>query len=259
ANQLALVLSREKTFREFENAYRDTLHTTVDALELSRPELRGHHRRVADLACGIADSIGLRPESIRALEDAARVHDVGLLGGPDAMVNAALEFQHPELGAAMLSALPNGDTLARIVMEHHETFDGFGFPKNLSGDQISQEGAILGLAEFVVERTSANPVGGAESFQTAAQRLQEESGQRFSATLARSAHQHLLKIAEAPFLPGDCARIKGRPADACNGCPAASAKVPCWELEASGRRCGRHGDKDCEGCVVYQTWGRPKE
>ena len=108
------------------------------------------------------------------------------LGGADAVLSTALEFQHPELGAVMVSPLPGGDAIGKIIRQHHESFDGFGFPDALAGDAIEIESAILALAEFTVERTTASAIAEAESLAETAARLTSESGRRFPPHVAEA-------------------------------------------------------------------------
>lgn len=255
AEQLRLVLSREEKFEAFSIAYRETLLTTVAAIELSRPELRGHHDRVTSLACALGEGMGFSDQSIEDLRRAGEVHDVGLLGGADAWVNTGLEFQHPELGAAMLLPLPGGERVGRIVQQHHESYDGYGFPNGLVGEEISPEGAVLGFAEFVIERTTASAVAGAESLHDAARRVGQEAGHRFSPEVAERGTALLGQHAAQAFSGGACVQRKSCPQDLCAQCEASSSLRPCWEIPAERRLCSRHGDLTCDGCFVWKTWG----
>lgn len=255
ADQLGLVLQRESDFDRFATAYLETLRTTVAAIELSRPELRGHHARVTALADALAAEWGLDDEDRERIRVAASCHDVGLLGHADQGITAALEFQHPEVGQAMVSPLPDGPAIGRIIRQHHEAFDGFGFPDALSGDELSPAGQILALAEYVVERTTRSAIAAAESLPETAERIEAESGRRFGPPAAARARAHLRVLTETPMTGGGCVAAKGCPDDLNGRCPAARAETPCWTIPAAQRLCGRHGDGDCAGCYVYRTWG----
>jgi HD-GYP domain-containing protein (c-di-GMP phosphodiesterase class II) len=117
--------------------------------------LRGHTDRVADLATRLAVALGLAPGDLRGVMVAAQLHDVGKLLVPAAILDkpGALderEWQavrrHPEEGAAIV-----GRTFGRVaaagVGEHHERWDGSGYPGGKRGEATSLVGRVVAVAD----------------------------------------------------------------------------------------------------------------
>jgi len=115
-----------------------------------------HHARVAKAATRIATGLGLPPERIALITQAALIHDVGLIAATGDGVIAA-EFAHPPVGADMAALVPGAAELAPIIRAHHEWWDGFGFPNGLLGEAIPLEARVLATAEFYVETLQGDP------------------------------------------------------------------------------------------------------
>ena len=108
---------------------------------------------VADRLCG---ELGVSVDERRRCLAAARLRDVGKIGvppgilGKPAPLTAAerrIQEDHVRVGAELLAALPETRELAPIVAEHHERFDGLGFPAGIAGSAITIEARIIAVAE----------------------------------------------------------------------------------------------------------------
>ncbi|HEY9094175.1 MAG TPA: HD domain-containing phosphohydrolase [Hydrogenophaga sp.] len=150
-------------------AYQDLNHTFVLAVNVfsSLLEMRGghpgHSRRVADLSRETAMRLGLPEREVQEVYLAALVHDIGSIGYPDAMLNkpvaaySADEVQryrrHAMEGETALMALHQLQGVAKIVRQHHERFDGKGFPDGLAGEEIVLGARIVAAASDLDEMT----------------------------------------------------------------------------------------------------------
>jgi HD-GYP domain-containing protein (c-di-GMP phosphodiesterase class II) len=122
---------------------------------------------VAILAIKIGQGIGYGPEDLRRLALAACLHDVGMVGVPQALLEKrgafspderALLHQHPESGCRMLQALgPEYRWLATVVLQEQERDDGSGYPLGLKGDQIHEYAKVIGLADAYESLTHKRP------------------------------------------------------------------------------------------------------
>ena len=144
-----------------------TLAHSIDAKEHPTEE---HSERVAGLVRRLAEAAGWSTVRIAQLVEAARIHDVGKIGVPDAVLlkPASLtpeEFKlikpHAALGAQMArEAL--GEEQAMWIEQHHERFDGTGYPNGLSGAQISEGAGLLSLADSWAVMTSVRSYSAAK-------------------------------------------------------------------------------------------------
>lgn len=193
AEQIALVVGRERQLASFAEAYEDTLLTLCQGLDLARG-CPGHHQRVAKLAAGIAARLGAPSEEQRLVARAARVHDVGLLPSSRTPDDVLVEFQHPVMGATLVEPLRQGARLAVIIRQHHETWDGFGFPDTVEGAALDPMGQVLAISEWIVERSTGNAIAPGVPAEALARELEHrEAGKRFETRLAAAAIEVLLR------------------------------------------------------------------
>jgi response regulator RpfG family c-di-GMP phosphodiesterase len=169
-------------------AYLQTVTSLSAAIEAKDPYTRGHSERVFYYCSLMADALGLPPSSRTELRFASVLHDVGKIGIPDSILTkpgtlTADEFDvistHPLLTDDILQHLPFLASVRRIISEHHERFDGAGYPNRLKGEQISTEGRILGVADAYDAMRSDRPYRQALSQQYAMSELSKGSGSQF--------------------------------------------------------------------------------
>ena len=135
----------------------------VIAMEAKNPYMRGRSIRIGELAASIADEMALDVDTVEAVRLAARLMDVGKIGIREEILNkpGALtpeEFshvkQHVEIGLNILAPMKHLGTVLDYVRDHHEHFDGTGYPRQLADNQISVGGRILAAADAYDALTS---------------------------------------------------------------------------------------------------------
>ncbi len=206
AMEIASILHQGIAFRENVKSFSTSiLQSLSSALELRFPFLSGHSTRVRDMALRVGERLGLAPEALAALETAAALHDIGIIGIPGTILfkNRKLTDQeleiarkHPLLGSKLLEGVPGMDETRRIILEHQEFFDGSGYPYGLRGDQISLGARILSVAEFYDSITSERPHRGKLRPQEALQLIKNGANTIFDPGVAHA-------FVEDPPLPGD--------------------------------------------------------
>lgn len=139
------------------------VETLIIAMEAKDVYLRGHSQRVADLAAEIAVEMGQQPEIVERVRLAGRLHDVGKIGIREEVLNkpAALttaEFEHVKehvrIGIEILAPLQQLDHVLEFIHDHHEHWDGSGYPRGIEGEGISLGGRILAGADAYDALTS---------------------------------------------------------------------------------------------------------
>lgn len=126
----------------------------------------GHQNRTTEIASAIAFEMGLSKQVIDAIRMAGVIHDLGKISVPAEILSKpgklndsefSLIKQHPQTGFEILEGIDFKWAVADIVLQHHERFDGSGYPHNLRGDQIMLEARILGVADVIEAMASHRP------------------------------------------------------------------------------------------------------
>ena len=154
-------LEREKAaLREMTVSIAETL---INAMEAKDLYLRGHSQRVAELATAIAAELKLGREMEEHVHLAGRLHDVGKIGIREEVLNkpgplTAEEFEHVKnhvrIGMEILAPLGHLGISLRYINDHHEHWNGQGYPRGLSGEDISLGGRLLTAADAFDALTS---------------------------------------------------------------------------------------------------------
>jgi putative two-component system response regulator len=171
---------------------RQMLNATISVItlmaEIRDPYTAGHQQRVASLAGAIARRMVLPPETIRAIELAGIMHDIGKIRIPIAVINRPgdlLETErellkiHPKIGYELLKTIPFPMPVADIVLQHHERVDGSGYPLGLTGTQIMLEARILAVADVTEAQSSFRPYRPALGLEAALAEIEENSGKLY--------------------------------------------------------------------------------
>ena len=136
----------------------------VTAMEAKDVSFRGASARIADLAASVASELHLDEDTIEDVRLAGRLHDVGKIGVSDVLLSKpsaltpeeyAQVKEHVRIGLEILAPLRHLGNVLRYVADHHERWDGKGYPKGLAGEEISIGGRILAAADAYEAVTSA--------------------------------------------------------------------------------------------------------
>lgn len=167
ASEIAKILAQGMAFRENVRSFSLSILSSLSgALELRFPFLSGHAVRVRDLSVRVGQRMGLGNGDLDALRHAAELHDVGIVGIPGDILaktgnlsdeEMELVRKHPFLGSKMLEDVPGMDAARRTILEHHENFDGTGYPYGLRGEDISMTARILSVSEVFDSLVSQRP------------------------------------------------------------------------------------------------------
>jgi HD-GYP domain-containing protein (c-di-GMP phosphodiesterase class II) len=166
---LTRAMNQERRRMALGRSYLAGLAGLADLLDASDPLNLHHSRQVADVVRTVGRELGLQAPEVEALGIAGRLHDIGMVAidlnlplteGPLSEASRDLIRSHPDIGANLIQGLPAdvvSPLVARAVREHHERWDGLGYPQGLQAAEISVPGQILALAEQFIARVSARP------------------------------------------------------------------------------------------------------
>ena len=159
------ITERKRAEEELRQGFKK-LQRTVDGMitalavvtEKRDPYIAGHQQRVTQLACAMAEEMGLPEEQIKGIRVAGTIHDLGKIDLPGEILRKPsplndLEFglvkTHPQVGCDLLKRAEFPWPVAQILLQHHERLDGSGYPKGLAGRNILLEARLLGVADVV--------------------------------------------------------------------------------------------------------------
>lgn len=156
----------KKNFDTLQLTLQSMINAMSEIVESRDPYTAGHQKRVAEIACSIAEEMNLSFHMINGIRMAAMIHDIGKMYIPAEILSkpgvlSDLEFNmmksHPEVGYNILKNIEFNHPIAETVYQHHERIDGSGYPRGLSGDEILLEAKIIAVADVVEAMGSHRP------------------------------------------------------------------------------------------------------
>lgn len=187
---------QEERVKEYLHRLERSIMSTVQAIshmvDLRDPYTSGHERRVGELAAAIGTELGMNEHQVTGLRVSGGVHDVGKIAVPAEILSkptrlSAAEFAivktHAQQGYEILKDIDFPWPVAETVWQHHERLDGSGYPRGLSGDQISLEARIMAVADVVESMSTHRPYRPALGVEAAFAELNAKSGTLYDPTV----------------------------------------------------------------------------
>lgn len=187
-------LQLQEALSQVEQTYADTIDALGAALDLRDQQTAGHSRRVTLYAIKMLEAMNGSPQQLRSLAIGASLHDIGKLGIPDAVLlkpgpltatERKIMQRHVEIGYDLVERIPFLADAAQIVLMHHERCDGSGYPRGLSGPDISVGARVFAVADSVDAITSDRPYRSGQSFELARAEIERHSGTLFDPEVTR--------------------------------------------------------------------------
>lgn len=214
AAQASIAIRNAKLYEDLQTTYIDTIHALVSAVEARDSYIRGHSERVTRYSVALASSMNLPPERIKLLERAAILHDIGKIGIDLTLLHKLGKLtddevetlhQHPLIGMKILEPISFLQEVRHCIGQHHERFDGKGYPFGIPGSEQMLEARILAIADAYDAMTTNRPYRLALSSGSALKELVAHAGTQFDAELVErfvelASHQKLDDIV-AGFQP----------------------------------------------------------
>jgi len=181
----------EEQARSLEQALSDVrgaVHSLVAAVEAWDGEVSQHNARVQDYAIRLGQTMGLSPSELHDLSWGALFHDVGKIAVPLEIIAkpgrlTAEEWEkmkvHPIKGYRIISSIPSLQEAAKIVLYHHERYDGHGYMSGRKGDEIPLGARIFSVVDTFDAMTSNRPYRNAASIEVAMEEIRACAGSQF--------------------------------------------------------------------------------
>lgn len=183
----------ESRRRQTERISLQTIKTISVTVETKNVYTNGHSQRVADYSALIAGALGWDDKRINNLRNAAYMHDVGMIGIPDSIVNKptrlteeeyAIIQRHTLIGVDILKDITLIEHVAEVAHYHHERYDGTGYPEGLSGEEIPIEARIVAVADSYDAMNSKRIYRNALEKEKIIEELESCSGTQFDPVIA---------------------------------------------------------------------------
>jgi len=198
----------QRTNLELILAYDATIEGWSHAMDLRDKETEGHTLRVTDLAERLARLLGLPDEDIIHIHRGGLLHDIGKMGVPDQILlkpgpltdeEWILMRRHPQFAFEMLSPIQYLRPAIDIPYCHHEKWDGTGYPRGLSGEQIPLPARLFAVVDVWDALTSDRPYRPAWTHEKALEHIREQSGKHFDPAVVSAFLQMQATLNRAPL------------------------------------------------------------
>jgi len=209
--QGALALHKVLRFDEqMVNSFKATIEGLVLALEAKDICTHGHSLNVARLSWAVARDIGLSQDEADTVYHAGLLHDIGKIAMHDDILdnlgNLSLkEFEqikkHPVIGARILKPLTFLDNVSKLILHHHERYDGSGYPDGLAGEDIPLGARIIAVCDSFDAMVSDRPNSENFTVAKAVKELESRAGSFFDPEIVRAFAETIEKEPDAvtPF------------------------------------------------------------
>ncbi|MDQ6653404.1 MAG: response regulator [Acidobacteriota bacterium] len=188
----------DQALNSLEDAYRSTLRALTAALETRDLETHGHSERVVTYSLRLGTEYGLDSGRIKALEFGSLLHDIGKIGVPDSILRKPAKLtdeewvlmrEHPLHGQQILRGIEFLQGAALVVAQHHEKWDGSGYPHGLHGEDIDLCARIFSVADAFDAMTSNRVYRKGKPYQDAAKELDDWAGKQFDPKVVEAFHR----------------------------------------------------------------------
>jgi PAS domain S-box-containing protein/putative nucleotidyltransferase with HDIG domain len=191
----ALLAKLSQTNDELVSAYDQTLAGWAHALDLRNHETKGHSERVVDLAIRLGKLMGLEEQELVHLRRGALLHDIGKMAVPDNILNKpgpltdeewVIMRKHPEFARQMLEPIQYLQKTMEIPYNHHERWDGSGYPRGLSAEDIPLPARIFAVVDVWDALGSDRPYRSAWNPDRIVEYIREQGGHEFDPYIVES-------------------------------------------------------------------------
>jgi len=206
ADQVAVALANARLIEELSQLHWGTLTALARAIDAKSPWTTGHSERVTNMTIKIGRAMGLPVQELQTLQRGGLLHDIGKIGTPGAVLDnpgqlSAQERKqmeaHVRIGARILEPIPGFAECIPIVLQHHEWFDGSGYPDALRGKAISLHARILAVADCYDAMVSDRPYRAGLDPARVVDMIKENAGKQFDPRVVEAFLEVIARESEA--------------------------------------------------------------
>ena len=156
ANSSASAIANNKLYNDLQQSYMQAIRALANSIEARDAYTAGHTDRVSRMAMQVAQKMGWDERRLHDLQMGCMLHDIGKIGVPDAVLNKQGRLtdmerekmlNHPIVGLKIVHGIDLLKPAIPYIGSHHERYDGLGYPRGLSGEEIPIEGRLLAVVD----------------------------------------------------------------------------------------------------------------
>jgi putative nucleotidyltransferase with HDIG domain len=191
----SLSLENAYLFEDLKKSYFDTIRAVANSVEARDAYTRGHSTRVAEISKIIAAEMGWGRRDLEMIDWGGVLHDLGKVGISDSILNKpgkltdeefAIMKSHPSIGAQIIGGIAFLEPLMPYIAQHHERYDGRGYPAGFKGEEIAIQGRLLAIADTYDAMTSDRPYRKGLAAHIAYDEILKCTGSQFDPVLVRA-------------------------------------------------------------------------
>ncbi|MCY6355173.1 diguanylate cyclase [Clostridium sp. ZS2-4] len=176
------------------SAYFSTVYALAATIDAKDHYTYGHSENVSKYAVTLAKAAGFDKEKIEIVKNAGLLHDIGKIGIPENILTKKERLtpeeyeimkKHVDISITIIKHIPNLIKVIPAIMSHHEKYDGTGYPRGISGENIPIEGRCLGIVDAFDAMTTNRSYRKALSPEQAIMELKKHSGTQFDTKLTQ--------------------------------------------------------------------------
>lgn len=205
SNYAVVAIENALLYQKMKDNYFATIQSLVNALEASDRFTKGHSERVRLLSVELGRHIGLDGKELELLEQAAILHDIGKIGIDNLILQKqgrltrneySLIKTHPLIGDEILGPIETLEEVRKTIIQHHERYDGKGYPYGLRRDEISVNSKILSVVDTFDAMMTDRPYRKAHTLNNVKEELKLNAGTQFDPKIVEAFAAMLDKMGE---------------------------------------------------------------
>jgi len=175
----------KESYQSLQKLIQDTVNVLANVVELRDPYTAGHQHNVAQLGIAIAKEMDCSNDMIEGIRIGGTIHDIGKIKVPIRILNKSEMLtdneweqikNHPVVGYELLKDLDFPWQVAKMVLQHHERFDGSGYPSGLKNGEILMEARILAVADVIEAMANDRPYRQSLGLEIALEEIEDNKG-----------------------------------------------------------------------------------
>jgi HD-GYP domain-containing protein (c-di-GMP phosphodiesterase class II) len=192
---IAISVMNARLYQSLKSLFISTITSLTRAIDAKDRYTSGHSERVMKYAVAIGREMGISEEMLENIRLASLLHDVGKIGIKESILMKPAKLlgyerrqvkQHPGIGARIIETIDNSHKVFRGVLEHHERWDGRGYPGHLKGEGISLEGRVIAVADTFDALTTNRPYQKGHSRKMAFEEIKKGSATQFDPAVVKA-------------------------------------------------------------------------